>query len=126
MRSSESCRAKSAPRVESGVLGREVETNQLDEVLVQRILQPDDDAFDIYPRICHLHGFMEFHVISPSVADRSSAQTHSHDPSGIDAPSLPKNPASPAKAGAHGRLGSRLSPGKLRGGAGLNQLNGSE
>jgi hypothetical protein len=40
--------------------------------------------------------------------------------------SLLKNPASPAKAGAHGRHESRLSPVKLGGGAGLDQLNGSD
>jgi hypothetical protein len=55
--------------------------------------------------------------------DRASAPSHSHDSSGNDAPSLIPNPATPAKAGAHGKSGSRppvpcqgqASPGK-RGG----------
>src|SRR5580704_19272981 len=50
-------------------------------------------------------------------------RVHSHDSSGNDAPSLIPNPATPAKAGAHGKSGSRppvpcqgqASPGK-RGG----------
>src|SRR5580700_1906582 len=43
-------------------------------------------------------------------AKTASAPSHSHDSSGNDAPSLISNPATPAKAGAHGKSGSRPSP----------------
>src|SRR5260370_6917864 len=43
---------------------------------------------------------------------KPSAQSHSHDSSGNDAPSHMPNPATPAKAGAYGKSGSRPSPGK--------------
>jgi hypothetical protein len=50
----------------AALFDRRTETDQFDEVLVQRVFQPDDDVFDIFSGICHLHGFIEFHVISPS------------------------------------------------------------
>jgi hypothetical protein len=55
------------------LFGRKIETHQFDEELVQRVLQPDDDIFDIFSGICHLHGLIEFHV-SPSVAYRTVAR----------------------------------------------------
>ena len=55
----------------------------------------------------------------------ASAPSHSHDSSGNDAPSLVSNPATPAKAGAHGKSGSRPSPGKRGGDFELHQLNES-
>ena len=60
-----------------------------------------------------------------SSRQRSSAPSHSHDSSGNDAPSLISNPATPAKAGAHGKSGSRPSPGKRGGDVELHQLNES-
>src|SRR5580704_3592047 len=66
-------------------------------------------------------------------AKTASAPSHSHDSSGNDAPSLISNPATPAKAGAHGKSGSRppvpcqgqASPGKRGGDVELHQLNES-
>src|SRR6202022_2105486 len=55
----------------------------------------------------------------------ASAPSHSHASSGNDAPSLISNPATPAKAGAHGKSGSRPSPGKRGGDVELHQLNES-
>src|SRR3984893_18279995 len=55
----------------------------------------------------------------------TSTPSHSHDSSGNDAPSLISNPATPAKAGAHGKSGSRPSPGKRGGDVELHQLNES-
>ena len=58
-------------------------------------------------------------------AVNTSAPSHSHDSSGNDAPSLISNPATPAKAGAHCKRGSRPSPGKRGGDVELHQLNES-
>jgi hypothetical protein len=62
-----------APKM-AALFGRKTETHQFDEMLVQRVLQPDDDVFDILSWICHLHGLIEFHVFSPSVAHRGVAE----------------------------------------------------
>src|ERR1700730_12602217 len=65
----------------------------------------------------------EIRTVIPRVIP--SAPSHSHDSSGNDAPSLIPNPATPAKAGAHWKSGSRPSPGKRGGDVELHQLHES-
>jgi hypothetical protein len=47
------------------LFGWKVKADQFYQMLIERILQSDDDMFDIFSRICDFHSFIDFHFFSP-------------------------------------------------------------